>query len=67
MTEEEADNLVLDKIDDWHNGDSKLPIHDYLGVGRDAYRAYAEGRAMLLLPAESTPKTREISVPLREG
>lgn len=39
-------DALLDEIDDyidkWHDGDSDLPLHDYLGMSRDEYAAWIE-------------------------
>lgn len=29
-------------IDEWHDGDSELPLHDYLGMSWDEYAAWIE-------------------------
>lgn len=30
-------DALFDAVDDWHNGDSKLPLHEYLGFTWDEY------------------------------
>lgn len=39
-------DALLDEIDDyidkWHDGDSELPLHAYLGMSRDEYAAWIE-------------------------
>ena len=32
------DQKLLDKIDEWHDSDSKLSLHEYLGLTREKYR-----------------------------
>lgn len=33
---------IDDYIDEWHDGDSELPLHDYLGMSWDEYAAWIE-------------------------
>lgn len=33
---------IDDYIDKWHDGDSDLPLHIYLGMSRDEYGAWVE-------------------------
>lgn len=45
--QEEVRRIMLyeeidDKIDAWHNSDSELKLHEYLGWTWDEYRAYVE-------------------------
>ena len=34
---------VDDMIDDWHNGDSDLELHEYLGMSLEEYENFVEG------------------------
>ncbi len=38
------DSAVDDAIDAWHEGDGKVPLHEYLGWTREEYRAWVEQR-----------------------
>lgn len=40
----EAEEEVLDMIDDWHLSQSHLPLHEYLGWSTKQYAAYVEGK-----------------------
>lgn len=33
---------IDDYIDRWHDGDSEVPLHTYLGMSRDEYAAWIE-------------------------
>ncbi len=40
--EDEED--IDDKIDEWHNSDSELSIHEHLGMTWEEYAAFVEGK-----------------------
>jgi len=40
MSDEEIDRLIAE----WHDGDSPLPLHEYLGMTWDAYAAWVAGK-----------------------
>ncbi len=46
MTEKE----LLDKIDEWHESDSKLPLHEYLGWTREQYKEWLEEGVRIAKP-----------------
>ena len=54
MTEDEIDDL----IDDWHDGDSKLELHEFLGVSRELYGKFIE-QGYEVLKDVPTPGTAE--------
>lgn len=40
--DEDREETVLDKIDAWHESNSNLQLHEYLGWTREEYKAYVE-------------------------
>ena len=36
------DNKIDDKIDEWHNGDSDVPLHEFLGMTFGEYAKWVE-------------------------
>ena len=50
-------NAILDAIDAWHEGDSELPLHEYLGFTHDEYARYIQEPAQLeqILAARTMP------------
>lgn len=36
----DIDNKFSDKIDEWHNGDSKLELYEYLGLSKLEYKIW---------------------------
>ena len=39
---------IDDFVDRWHEGDSDLPIHEYLGMTRDEYLSWVKDPSVLL-------------------
>jgi hypothetical protein len=37
---------IDDKIEEWHNSDSKQSLAEYLGMTPEQYAAYVEGRVV---------------------
>jgi predicted protein tyrosine phosphatase len=45
LTDDEANEEVLDLVDRWHAGHSNgLQIYEYIGVSRETYAAWMERR-----------------------
>jgi len=38
-----TDEQVNDLIDEWHDGDSDLELHEYLGMSLEEYKKFVEG------------------------
>ncbi len=39
------DEIRNDLIDKWHGGDSKVELHEFLGMSREAYAEWVKPRA----------------------
>lgn len=40
MTDKEMEEFLDNKIDEWHDGNSSLPLHDYLRMSWEEYRTW---------------------------
>lgn len=47
---------IHDHIEQWHQGDSELPLHEYLGMSRASYCAWVErSRSLEQILATASP------------
>lgn len=69
MIDPADDNAVNDAIDAWHDGDHTMPLHEFLGWTREAYRAWLEQRPTtpLLIADEDRRATNDALTTISVG